>query len=316
MQNNNPFITCKLGSTSFISPGVIQSIPGKTLDFGREYLSREEINIIFVCSAAPGMTKVLIKLYKASVGKNKTIRIQALEEFYDTHNDLIRAFLPSTFVNTAKKDFDSVYKKLKLEARTLSGLKSEDIPGAWYASILSHGEIASTNIYSTILSAVGNRNVRLDAKRFIKTSGSLDCAKINIQKSEKSSRIWIPQVINRGNIFVGEGFFGADDMNDLTSVLPLNGSDWSASTYAHVSDSKLALYPKDIWGIYKDDKKPIDDPANIFDELSRADCLQKFEGKTKYPIHPESFKVLSIKSIPARICCNLDFNQYGTWVRN
>lgn len=316
MQNNNPFITCKLGSTSFVSPGIIQSIPNKALDFSREYLSREEINIIFACSAVPGMTQNQIKLYDASVKKNKILRNQRLEYFYDTHNSLIRAFLPSTFIEPAKKNLDRVFKELKSEAIDLFHLDKEDIPGAWYASILSYGEIASTDMYSTILSSLGKPNVRLDAKRFIKTTGPLDCARINIHRSNRLSQMWIPQVVNRGNIFVGEGFFGADDMNNLTSVLPLNGSDWSASAYAHVFKSKLMLYPKDIWGIYKDSKKPIDDPVNIFEELTRKECLEMFDGKKTYPVHPESFRVLAIDNIPARICCNLDFNQYGTWVRN
>lgn len=292
----------KFGGLALGTPSIIEALPEKIYS-----ISNTENNFI-TCSAAFGVTRNLISLHHAIKKRDKVLKKNNLDEFYDIHNDIIKRLFPSDDLYYAKAEFERIFASLKNDVNTKAS----------YPVILGNGELASSRIFSMFLGSLGYVHTIFNARDFVKTSGSLNHANIDIEQSMKATEKMMDSKIHSGKLklSVFQGFIGEDSLTRRPSVLPLNGSDTSGAFFAHAFDAERMVYMKDTFGVIKDMEKPCDDPSNIHHKLSHYRYLKIFSDQEEYPVHPKAIEILSYKKIPALICSVHNPTEYGTEIKS
>ncbi len=180
-----------------------------------------------------------------------------------------------------------------------------------YDSVVSFGEIISTTIISSFLNENGIKNTWLDAREIIITDDNFRAASVNYSLTRQKISAKLNK--SKSNIFITQGFIGADNAGN-TTTLGREGSDYTAAVIANLTESKSLTLWKDVAGIYNADPKLMPDAVRI-DKISfrEATELAYFGAKI---IHPKTAKPLMEKNIELYIRSFNDIDAKGTIVGN
>ncbi len=198
---------------------------------------------------------------------------------------------------------------LKIE-RIVSGiLMLEEFPPRTYDRIVSFGELLSTTIVAEYLKWIKQDCSWIDARDYLKTDANYKQAGIIWSLTEANIRTMVEPLVRSGRVVVTQGFIGSTT-DGKTTTLGREGSDYTASIFAHCLNASRLLIWKDVPGVLNGDPRIRENTVKI-DNLSYEEAIEMtFYGASV--IHPKTIKPIFNKRIPLNVKCFLDVNLPGT----
>lgn len=243
--------------------------------------------IIAVMSAFFGITDKLLELYKiAKKSKNYLHKLLELKEF---HLKIAQQ------LSLNKSAMAQIYSLLKdLERNLLKISKATDkISNKSQDTILSFGERLSSLIISSYLATKRKDVIQIFPNKFIKTDSNFGCANVDIKKSTNLIRACIKNTHSK--IIICAGFFGSNNIGQITT-LGRNGSDYSASLIASMTNADVLEIWKDSNGLYTADPKIVRD-AKFIKQITYQE-MQELSSCGNKVLHVNAIAPCISKNIP------------------
>ena len=179
----------------------------------------------------------------------------------------------------------------------------------YYDQVVCCGELLSTLIVSDYLNSIDINNNWVDVRDIMRTDDNFRDAGIDWDFTLQKVNDAIKTIFNNTNIIITQGFIGATDENESTT-LGREGSDYSAAIFANMLDAESQTIWKDVEGVMNADPKEFDD-ASFISELDFQEVIEMaFYGAQV--IHPKTIKPLQNKNIPLHVRCFLKPALTGT----
>ncbi len=183
----------------------------------------------------------------------------------------------------------------------------------YYDQIVCTGELLSTTIISEFLNEVGVSNHWIDVRDIFATDDQFRTANINWEKTGSRIPEQISPLFGETKIVLTQGFIGATDANESTT-LGREGSDYSSAVFANLLNADSLTIWKDVEGVMNADPKIFPDSIYIR-ELGYDEVIEMaFYGAQV--IHPKTIKPLQNKCIPLFVKCFLDPDLPGTIIHS
>ncbi len=184
----------------------------------------------------------------------------------------------------------------------------------YYDQIVCIGELLSTCIVSHYLNEIGVLNTWLDVRDIIRTDNNFRDATIDWGITQEKVQLIVDSwqltgKQNASNIYLTQGFIGATDDNESTT-LGREGSDYSAAIFANLLNANSLTIWKDVEGVMNADPKQFPH-AELMSELSFEEVIEMAYYGAQV-IHPKTIKPLQNKGIPLHVKCFLDISLPGT----
>lgn len=257
--------------------------------------------ILVVVSAMGKITNALEEVVKLFYKKEEYApKLKEIEEYHQT---LINGlFVDKTEITVSlKKHVQRINDYLK----SVDGQKYDEI----YDQVISNGEMISTLIISTYLNQEGVGNRWLDARKYLKTDATFREAKVNWEATQSSIDLLEQNV----NLFITQGFIGGTSDNK-TTTLGREGSDYTASIFAHCLKAESVTIWKDVPGVLSADPRLFSEYQK-FDQLSYTEAVEMtYYGATV--IHPKTIKPLQNSNIPLYVKPFLQPEEAGTVINS
>jgi aspartate kinase len=172
-----------------------------------------------------------------------------------------------------------------------------------YDQIIPYGEILSTSIIHDHWNTIGFRHLWLDATHFIDTDNRHREARIKWESTSEKM-----DALDRNATYITQGFIGKN--NNKMTTLGREGSDYSASIFAHGLNAESVTIWKDVAGMLNADPKKHAD-AVLIPQLSYAEAIElAYYGASV--IHPKTIQPLQQKGIPLHIRSFISPQDAGT----
>lgn len=183
----------------------------------------------------------------------------------------------------------------------------------YYDQVVCVGELLSSAILSGYLMAHGVQNQWLDVRDLLRTDNNFRDARINWEvTAQKVTEALVP-LWNSAPIVVTQGFIGATDENESTT-LGREGSDYTAAVFANLLNAKQQVIWKDVPGVMNADPKQYA-AATLIKELSYKEVIEMAYYGAQV-IHPKTIKPLQNKGIPLLVQSFLQPQAEGTIIHN
>jgi aspartate kinase len=271
--------------------------------------------LMVIISAMGKTTNALEKVTEAFFAGKKEEALQLFEIVKKQHLTIAKYVLVKQFNHCLAQLVD-----IFTEAEWLLHDKPVRKFDYYYDQIVCVGELLSTCIISHYLQEEGIINTWLDVRDIIKTDNNFREASIDwvitTQKIEslagKLNQVKCPNSASLSpNIFITQGFIGATDENESTT-LGREGSDYTAAVFANILNAESVTIWKDVEGVMNADPKQFPD-AQLISELSFEEVIEMaFYGAQV--IHPKTIKPLQNKNIPLYVKCFLNPDLPGTLI--
>jgi aspartate kinase len=180
-----------------------------------------------------------------------------------------------------------------------------------YDQLICFGELLSTTIIGHFLNVSDVPTRWMDIRRSLKTDNTWREAKINWELSGQLVNSHF--VFNGERILITQGFLGST-INDQTTSLGREGSDYTAAILAYILKAESVTIWKDVPGVLNADPKYFDDTV-LLRELSYLDAIELAYFGTSV-IHPKTIKPLQNKNINLHVKSFVDPEAPGTLVGN
>lgn len=291
----------KFGGTSVNSLERIQNV-GHILKFW----PGEKIMVIV--SAMGKTTNALEKVVDAFFAGKKEEALQLFEKIKKQHLTTAKYLLVTHYLPCEKqlKDFFT-------EAEWLLHDKPVRDYNYYYDQVVSVGELLSTSIVSAYLDEAGIRNTWIDVRDIFRTDDDFRDANIDWDFTSSKVRSSIIPLFNDTNIVLTQGFIGATDENESTT-LGREGSDYSAALFANMLEAEHLTIWKDVEAVMNADPKQFPD-AQPIPELNYNEVIEMAYYGAQV-IHPKTIKPLQNKNIPLIVKSFLDPSLPGTIIHN
>ncbi|MGB3344768.1 MAG: aspartate kinase [Aequorivita sp.] len=262
----------------------------------------DEKNLVVVISAMGKITnalEIVVDDYFSGNGNYKN----SLLKVYDFHHQI----LIDLFNSTSHPIFSEIDGKFAQLRGFLESNKSKNHAFV-YDQVVSYGELIASEIISTHLSETGIKNQLLDVRKCIKTDDNYRDANVNWKKTQKR----ISELVNRRGITVTQGFLGAEDVNNFTTTLGREGSDYTAAIFGYCLNAESVTIWKDVPGVMNADPSYFDH-TKLFNYISYREAIElAFYGASV--IHPKTLQPLQQKEIPLYVKSFLNPLAPGTCV--
>ncbi|MCK4751484.1 MAG: aspartate kinase, partial [Bacteroidales bacterium] len=180
-----------------------------------------------------------------------------------------------------------------------------------YDQIIGYGELLATTIISHFLNQSGIATRWMDIRRSLKSDNNWREARLDW---ELSSRLVNKNFLFNGErILITQGFL-ASTINDQTTSLGREGSDYTAAILAYMLKAENVTIWKDVPGVLNADPKYFDDTI-LLEKLSYLDAIELAYFGTSV-IHPKTIKPLQNKNINLYVKSFVDPEAPGTLVGN
>jgi len=183
----------------------------------------------------------------------------------------------------------------------------------YYDQVVCAGELLSTAIVSAYLNEEGILNTWIDVRDIIRTDDNFRDAIINWDFTSKKIKEEILPLFNSKNIVITQGFIGATDENESTT-LGREGSDYTAAVFANLLPAESQTIWKDVEGVMNADPKQFP-KAQFIRELNYDEIIEMAYYGAQV-IHPKTIKPLQNKGIPLLVKCFLDASLPGTIIHD
>jgi aspartate kinase len=244
-------------------------------------------NLAVVISAMGKTTNALERVLQAYIGTDRELALNELQSIREYHMKIAGDLLPDkkhALFGELEDVFDGLEKKVEEAPK---GSYNEE-----YDQLVSWGEIISTIIVSNYLNSTGTRNEWADARQYLKTDGTFREARVNW---DMTSRL-IGERFNflHTRLYITQGFIGST-LNNLTTTLGREGSDYTAAILAWVLAADSVTVWKDVPGVLNADPKWFDETIRL-ERISYVDAIElAYYGASV--IHPKTIQPLKNKGI-------------------
>jgi len=231
---------------------------------------------------------------------------RSLDDLWRYHIDILNDLFPDP-AHSAHKKINDLFEEIQSRTKKPHTLNYDFD----YDQIVSYGELLSTRIVSDWLNDAGIKNRWMDIRRYLKSDNTYREGKINW---ELSSRL-IKQAFHFKDtkLYITQGFL-ASTINDMTTTLGREGSDFTAAILAHILKADSVTIWKDVPGVLNADPKWFDDTVKL-EKISYLDAIElAYYGATV--IHPKTIKPLQNKNINLYVKSFLEPDKEGTLVGN
>ena len=244
--------------------------------------SQKTIIIISAMGKSTNALEKIIELYFAKENQ-VSLEILSLKEF---HLKIIKNLFKEEN-NDCEKEVHKLFEELKL---FLKSNKSPDYSFV-YDQVVCFGELLSTTIIHYYMKYKKLDSFWLDARNCIKTDDYYRSANLNWELTQKSI---IDQVENR-SLVITQGFIGSS-LNNFTTTLGREGSDYSAAIFAYALNAKSVTIWKDVPGVLNGDPR-VFKKTRLLNQISYREAIElAFYGASV--IHPKTLQPLQRKEIP------------------
>lgn len=289
----------KFGGASVNSVERIKNLKNIVQDFGNEPL-------VIIVSAMGKTTNGLEKVVNAFYKGNKADALELFNIVKNQHLTTAKYLLVFKY-NECVAQLNDFFTEVEWLLHD-KPVRSYDY---YYDQIVCIGELFSTCIISHFLNEEKLSNQWLDVRDLLRTDNNFRDAGVQFDFSADR----IKQAINNyeGNITITQGFIGATDDNESTT-LGREGSDYTAAIFANILDAESLTIWKDVEGVMNADPKAFSD-AQLIHELNFNEVIEMAYYGAQV-IHPKTIKPLQNKSIPLLVKCFLDPQLKGTIIHN
>ena len=271
--------------------------------------------ILVIVSAMGKTTNALEKVTDAFYHEKKEEALQLFEQIKQQHLTTAKLLLVTHYLTCEKqlKDFFTEVEWLLHD----KPVREPALPAGrfdyYYDQIASTGELLSTSIISAYLNETGIENKWIDVRDVLRTDDNFRDANIDWDYTFEKVRSTIIPLFENTNIVITQGFIGATDENESTT-LGREGSDYSAAVFANMLDAESQTIWKDVEGVMSADPKQFPD-ARLITQLNYTEVIEMAYYGAQV-IHPKTIKPLQNKQIPLFVKCFADPSLPGTEIKN
>ena len=227
----------------------------------------------------------------------------SLKFVYDFHFDIIKELFPNTS-HSIYSELETLFSDLN---RFLKNNKSKNHAFV-YDQVVSYGELISSKIISIYFSENGVQNTWLDVRQCIKTDDSFRDARVDWNTTEQK----ISERVSTKGVTVTQGFLGAENINNFTTTLGREGSDYTAAIFAYCLNAESVTIWKDVPGVLNADPRYFAQ-TQLLSKISYREAIElAFYGASV--IHPKTLQPLQRKEIPLYVKSFLAPLENGTCV--
>jgi aspartate kinase len=264
--------------------------------------------LLIIISAMGKTTNALEKVVDAFFDGKKEEALQLFERVKELHLNTLKYLITVNWqlAENQLKDFFT-------EVEWLLHDKPVRDYDYYYDQIVCCGELLSTSLVSIYLNEAGIKNKWVDVRDIVRTDDNFRDAYINWDMTQQKVKTDIKPLFNDLDIVITQGFIGATDENESTT-LGREGSDFSAAIFANILDAESQTIWKDVEGVMNADPKEFPD-AVILDALSYREVVEMAYYGAQV-IHPKTIKPLENKNIPLRVRCFIKPELAGTVISN
>jgi aspartate kinase len=264
--------------------------------------------ILIVVSAMGKTTNALEKVVEAFYAGKKDEALQLFEQVKQQHLTTAKYLLVTHYLSCEKhlKDFFTEIEWLLHD----KPVRNFDY---YYDQVVCIGELLSTSIVSHYLEETGINNQWIDVRDIIRTDDNFRDANVDWEFTLAKVQDSIVPLFNNYNIVLTQGFIGATDENESTT-LGREGSDYTGAVFANMLNAESETIWKDVESVMNADPKKFPDAKPIY-ELNYAEVIEMAYYGAQV-IHPKTIKPLQNKSIPLYVKCFFDPALPGTVIHN
>jgi aspartate kinase len=244
-------------------------------------------DLVVVISAMGKTTNALERVLHAYMSKDKARAISELNALRVYHLEISRALVPENG-HPLFGEMDNLFTGMerKLDHAPAGSYNQE------YDQLVSLGEILSTIIVSNYLQYQGIANEWTDARQFLKTDGTFREGRVEWDITERLIRNRFS--FSGTRLYITQGFVGST-VNNLTTTLGREGSDYTAAILAYALMAESVTVWKDVPGVLNADPKWFDDTVRL-EKISYLDAIElAYYGASV--IHPKTIQPLKNKGI-------------------
>ena len=264
--------------------------------------STREKDLIVVVSAMGKMTNSLEEVVSNYFFKPNDVEA-SVSEVYNYHLKII----VELFANKSHPIFNKLnvlFKELNNFLRTTKSKNHAFV----YDQVVCYGELSSTAIISAYLSELNITNELIDVRSCIKTNSSHRDAIVDWELTQKNIR----KHVDPKGITITQGFLGAEGINNFTTTLGREGSDYTAAIFGYCLNSQSVTIWKDVPGVLNADPRYFA-KTQLLKHISYREAIElAFYGATV--IHPKTLQPLQRKEIPLFVKSFLNPMDAGTCV--
>ncbi len=257
--------------------------------------------LVVVISAMGKTTNALEKVTEDYYHRKASLT-ESLNFVKDYHDAIISDLFPDKS-HRVYGDIDHIYRKLeeKLEEEPSLHYNFE------YDQIVCYGEILSTKIVYHYLQSAKLKVKWMDIRKYLKTDNNYREAKLDYEISEDYVREAFH--FRDASIYITQGFIGST-INNLSTTLGREGSDFTAAVLAYFLNLKEVTIWKDVPGVLNADPKYFEDTVKL-EKISYIDAIELAYYGTSV-IHPKTVQPLQRKNILLHIRSFIDPHLPGT----
>jgi aspartate kinase len=264
--------------------------------------------ILVVISAMGKTTNALEKVANAFYEGKKEESLQLFQQVKQQHLNTAKYLLITNAV-ACEEQLNNFFTEVEWLLHD-KPVKDYDY---YYDQVVCIGELLSTSIVSHYLNEIGIKNQWVDVRDIFRTDDNFRDAAINWEFTNSQIQNSIVPLFNDTNIVLTQGFIGATDENESTT-LGREGSDYSAAVFANLLNAKNQTIWKDVPSVMSADPKQFPDATEIH-ELNYIEVIELAYYGAQV-IHPKTIKPLQNKNIPLYVKCFLDPSLSGTVIHN
>ncbi|OFY10740.1 MAG: hypothetical protein A2W93_08445 [Bacteroidetes bacterium GWF2_43_63] len=249
-------------------------------------------NLVVILSAMGKTTNALERVHQAYVSGQKSDALKRISESKDFHQSILNDLFKKDHV--VYNSISSVFSELEGELN----LSPEASFDKSYDRIVSYGERIATTVLNAYLIESGFKVKHVTAGDFISTDNTYRDAYVNWEVTGarifEAGKLWFAET----GIVLTQGFIGRSEEGCPIS-LGREGSDFSASIFAHALNAAEVIIWKDVPGIMNADPKLIP-TAIALPHISYREAVElAYYGASV--IHPKTIKPLENKNIPLSV---------------
>ncbi len=264
--------------------------------------------IMIVISAMGKTTNALEKVTEAFYAGKKEEALQLFEQIKKQHLNHAKYLLVTNYLACEEQLLNFF-----TEAEWLLHDKPVREFDYYYDQIVCIGELLSTSIVSHYLNEAGLKNQWVDVRDIFRTDDNFRDAAIDWEFTSSKVRSSIVPLFEKTDIILTQGFIGATDENESTT-LGREGSDFSAAVFANLLDAKSLTIWKDVPAVMNADPKKFPEAKPIH-ELNYTEVIEMAYYGAQV-IHPKTIKPVQNKNIPLYVKCFPDPALPGTFIHN
>ncbi|HEY6504195.1 MAG TPA: aspartate kinase [Chitinophagaceae bacterium] len=264
--------------------------------------------LLVVISAMGKTTNALEKVTEAFFHGKKEVALELFEQVKQQHLTTAKYLLVTNYIACEEQ-----LKNFFTEAEWLLHDKPVREYDYYYDQVVCVGELLSTAIVSQYLTERSINNKWVDVRDIIRTDDNFRDAGIDWEFTNDKVQHSIVPIFNDTHIILTQGFIGATDENESTT-LGREGSDYTAAVFANMLDAESLTIWKDVESVMNADPKQFPDALPIH-ELNYNEVIEMAYYGAQV-IHPKTIKPLQNKGIPFYVKCFLNPSLQGTVIHD